>query len=375
MKRLLTMAYLIQKRLLKKPGFIIILLLIPVIAVSVTAIAKKDTGILRIAVYPGKGTDSASKAVLTRIKEHEDIINFRYFKNPSSAKDTVKHGKADVAWIFPDNLKSTVTEYIENPTSDVKLVNIFIMEENIPTKLSGELLFGAVFPEISKEIYLDYMNNDLDLKEKISEKELLDVYNKIDTDTAVIKFVDAEGKVTEKTKFLVSPIRGILSIFIMISALASAMYFYSDSEMGAFTIMPRRRRLFLLFCSVFFGAFDCAVVSFVSLLFTPLFTSFFAETVSLLLFVLTVSAFAAFFSVLLSKPERIGVFLVFISLFVFAFCPVFFSLDLPQIQRLLPQTYYLNMSGISNLTFEILLLFGYFSLTIPLFYITEKIKK
>ncbi|MBO4468365.1 MAG: ABC transporter permease [Clostridia bacterium] len=375
MMRFIRMALLMQKRLLKKPSFIVILLLIPIAVGSITAISKKEAGILRISVYPGGDNDPATRSVVERICEHKDILNVEFSNSASSAKDAVAHGESDCAWIFPENLKKVISDFVKDDSSDEKLVEIYLQEENVPTKLSGELLFGAVFPEVAKEIYLDYLKNDLGLQKTVTDKELLKIYNKIDTDTDIIRFVDTEGKKTEKTNYLVSPIRGILSIFIMISSLASAMYFMKDSISGAFAIMPRKRRLLLLYASVFFGAFDCGVVSFISLCFTPLFTSVSTEIAAILLFITTISAFSAFFSVLLKKPERTGAFLVFISIFVFAFCPVFFDLKVPIISQLLPQTHYLRLSGSSGLLFEALLFFGYLISSVLLFYSTERLRK
>ncbi|HCH27927.1 MAG TPA: hypothetical protein DEW35_00310 [Ruminococcaceae bacterium] len=375
MKRIITMAYLIQKRLFKKPSFIIILLLIPLAVISVMTVAKKEATFLKIAVYPGNSADKSLKSVISNILEHEDIINFEFFEDAATAKNAVAYGKADGAWIFPANFEDSITKFVNNPSSNEELIEIYYQEENIPTKLSNELLFGSVFPEIAKKIYLNYINNDLKLKDKFSEEELLNIYDRINTGDKIITFVDADGEENPKTEYLISPVRGVLSIFIMISAFASAMYFYSDSNMGAFTVMPKKRRLFLLLCSVFFGAFDCAAVSFISLCFTPLFTSFGIELFSLLLLVLNVSAFSAFFSVLLAKPERIGVFSVFMSLFVFAFCPIFFTFKVPVIQSLLPQTYYLNAYTANSLIFELLLFSGYLISTVSFFFLAERIRK
>ena len=242
MKRIFTMAFLIQKRLLKKPSFLIILLLIPIVVFSISKLSEKDTSIFKAAIYSGKDQDEAKAAVLSRISAYEDVLEYKFCNSPEEAKDAVINGSVDCAWIFPDDFYSTVREYAENPSTDIKFVSVYVREETVPTRLSGELLFGSVFPEISKEIYLDYLNNKLDLKDTVSNEEMMDVFNSIETSKDIIVFTDIDGNEIKKSNFLVSPIRGILSIFIMISALASAMYYVKDADKGAFAIMPQRRR-------------------------------------------------------------------------------------------------------------------------------------
>lgn len=372
MKRIFTMAFLIQKRLLKKPSFLIILLLIPIVVFSISKLSEKDTSIFKAAIYSGKDQGEAKASVLSRISAYEDVLEYKFCNSPEEAKDAVINGSVDCAWIFPDDFYSTVREYAENPSTDIKFVSVYVREETVPTRLSGELLFGSVFPEISKEIYLDYLNNKLDLKDTVSNEEMMDVFNSIETSKDIIVFTDIDGNEIKKSNFLVSPIRGILSIFIMISALASAMYYVKDADKGAFAIMPQRRRLFLLFASVFFGALDCAALSFVSLMFTSLFTSFLVEIFHMLLLILTVSAFSSFFALLLGKPERIGVFITFISVAAFVFCPVFFNFRLPFVSDILPQYYYLKLIGGRNVIIELLLFIMYLILTILLFYADKR---
>ncbi|MCQ2450913.1 MAG: ABC transporter permease [Clostridia bacterium] len=368
--------FLIQKRLLKKPSFIIIILLIPLTVLSIMTISKKDTGMLTVGVYASEKCDEAVNSSVKSIMTNNNFIRIKKYDDEKAIMNDINYGKLDCAWIFPDDLKIRIKDYLNDAGYDKNLVTVIQKDDSVPAMLSREMLFGSVFPSVSRQIFKDYIENDLNLTRSFTENELNKIYDGIYFEQDLVKFTNSNGKVMENPNFLVSPVRGILSIFIMVCSLASAMYYLNDYQNGVFSTMPLKKQLSILFYSTFFGAFDCGIISVISLSFTPLFTNLGEEILSMLLFVLAISAFSAFFATIINKPHILGTFIVFVSLIVFILCPVFFNLEIKYIPNAFPQQFYLlSVGNLQMIPKQIYLFLCYGLLTTGIFFLKSKNKK
>ncbi len=374
MKKILKSSLLMQKRLFKKASFIIILLIIPFATLSINELSKQQTGLLTVAIYAPKEADSTVCSTLSAIQSDHDLLRYVTYESEKEAVDSVKYGKSDVAWIFPADLKSRIKDFVNGKKNAKKPVTVIEREENAFEKLSKEILFGSLYPSVSKEIYIDFLYNELDLNGyKISKSEAEDIYNTRGFEDNLIEFENLEGKPTERTNYLLSPLRGIMAIFITVSSFAAVMYYFKDCADGVFATMPRKNRLALLLSSAFWGAFDCGIVSLVSLAFTPLFVNLKSEIIAMAFLILSVSAFTAFFSVLAGDYAKIGIITVFSALIIFIGSPVFFNFNIPLLNYILPHTYYLfGIALASYLLYGLALFAVYLALAVGTFYLRKR---
>lgn len=374
MKQILKSSLLMQKRLFKKASFIIILLIIPLATLSVNEISKQQTGMLTVSVYAPKESDSAVKSALSSIESEHDLLRYVKYESKKEAVDSVKYGKSDVAWIFPSDLKSRIKDFVDGKKNAKKTVTVIEREESAFEKLSKEILFGSLYPSLSKQIYFDFVYNEFELNGyKLSKFEAESIYNTRSFEDNLIEFENLEGKPTERTNYLLSPLRGIMAIFITVSSFAAVMYYFKDCADGVFATLPRKNRLALLLSSSFWGALDCGIVSLISLAFTPLFVGLKSEIIAMLVLILSVSAFTAFFSVLAGDYAKIGIITVFSALIIFIGSPVFFSFNIPFLNYILPHTYYLFGIALPNyLLYGLALFTVYLALAVGIFYLRKR---
>ena len=76
MKKLWLWYLLLTTRLLKKPSFLAVLLLAPLLALSLTLLAKEEAHIVKIAVYTEKSADPLGEQITDELLELDGVIEY-----------------------------------------------------------------------------------------------------------------------------------------------------------------------------------------------------------------------------------------------------------------------------------------------------------
>ena len=107
---------LLNKRFLRKAGFVMLLILIPLFTVLLNIVASKPHGIVSIALY-GDQNDTVYVAVRDHLTSDESIVTFTEYNDVASAEDAVRYGECDGAWIFSGNTSEILDKYIAGSMS------------------------------------------------------------------------------------------------------------------------------------------------------------------------------------------------------------------------------------------------------------------
>ena len=78
---------------------LLILLLIPLVALSFSIIAKEDSGFVTIALCVSSESDDLGQELVSELTENSSLIRFIKTEEEERAKELVMAGKADAAWI------------------------------------------------------------------------------------------------------------------------------------------------------------------------------------------------------------------------------------------------------------------------------------
>ena len=92
---------LLNKRLLKRPSFLAVLLVIPIVSLLVVMMAGEEGGIVKIALA-GETKKAASGAIIEKLMSDDGLISFELYETEDKALAAVSSSKADAAWIFPE---------------------------------------------------------------------------------------------------------------------------------------------------------------------------------------------------------------------------------------------------------------------------------
>ena len=340
LKKSLIWYFMCSKRLLHKMSFIIILCLIPVI-IPVTKLAMSgESGILKIAVA-AQDNSPASKRAMAKIRNTDSIIQFVICDTESYATEMVKTHKADAAWVYKDNIEERITRFIKKESNE-PFLKVIEREENVILQMSREMFYETIFDEVSFSLYSNYAHNNLKLKGKISDEELRKNYFDREKGRNIIEMSKLSSDAPVAQNHLISPIRGILSVLLILSGLAAAMYFLKDNSSGKFAWLPGTKRIIPAFSTCFSACVFSGTAILLSLLIGGFSVGFLRELGSMVLFIFSVSIFSTFFCILFKSYGKLGAVIPGIIVFALVLSPIFFNVSFfPILRFLLPTHYYL----------------------------------
>ena len=147
--------WLLTKRLLKKKSFAVLLMMLPLLLVCCTAIDWEDSGMVTVVLATEKPADILAERVISELKEDSSWIRFLEAESAEAAVETVRQGRADAAWIFPEDMATQIAEFVKNKSATV--VRIVQREESVLLRLTAETLNGALFRLWAEPVYLNYL--------------------------------------------------------------------------------------------------------------------------------------------------------------------------------------------------------------------------
>ena len=301
-----------------------------------------DSGILTIALA-AEDDDPMASAVIRSLTESRSLIRYITCPSAAAATEAVKKQQADSAWIFKEEI-SKKSEAVGAGKSAKPLVEIIMREESIPLNLSRELLYGALFPHLSYQIYENFVYENLVTEENVPKNSIEEYYRAIPENDSIIeiKRLNQDAPVS-KTNYLTAPLRGILSLLVVLCGLAAAMYFLQDQTEGKYDWLSPRRRILPAFASCLSAVLFAALAVLIALFCSGFSVGFRNECIAMLLFAMASSGFCLLFCIIFRSPGKLGATIPGIMISLLALSPIFFNLKvLRPIRLLLPTYYYLQ---------------------------------
>ena len=175
-RKVATWYYLLNKRLLKKRSFLILLLIVPLLVFGMRMIAKQDSGVITIMLCKGETEDKVSEEVVNKLLSSKSVIQYVTTNSKEEAYEAVKSGKVDGAWIFAENMQEQIDKFAESSVKHGGIVTVVEREDNVFLQLAREKLYGELYDYVSFAIYKQYVTTNLGIEEKITEEEFLSAY-------------------------------------------------------------------------------------------------------------------------------------------------------------------------------------------------------
>ncbi len=333
LRRLLRFSLLLNKRLLKRPSFLAVLLIIPLISLLIVAMSAGDSGIVKIALAKSSPKSVVAEDFIEELKSGEGLIQYELFESPDKARGALVRGEVDGAWIFPDDSKENY------------VVEVLEREETVLLRLSREKLCSVVYSESSKNLYINFIRKNVQELKELSDEKLIAFYEKGaggDYED-LFEFSSVKENKIEENRYLEAPVRGMLAVLVIFAGLSVACVYIIDDKKGLFLYFGPKRKVST---AIFYQVVSMIPVSAVALF--SVFVSnlsVFAPRENLLMFLLQIAAagFCLVIRVILKKLEIFGALLPLIVIVLLALSPVFLDFNGAfSITRLLPTYYYIN---------------------------------
>lgn len=337
--------WLLHKRLWRKPGFLIVMCVVPCLVAGLRMAAQGERGMLTIAVYAEDSENPVTAQILEGIREEQGAIRYLFPESEEEAREAVASADANMAWIFADDLDKIVERTAESGRIE-PMVTAVVQEENVLLTFAREKLCSELYPALSKAVYRAYVRNEVCGAENVTEEELRDVYEAAEVKGTLFEEVHADGSTgsKEESNYLLSPLRGILALWLVLCGLAASMYFMQDEKDGLLSRVPVSSRIYHAWGFHLAVILDAAVIMLAALWAAGLFAGWQREIVPMVLLVLAATAFCNIVRLLCRTKEHLGIVMPVLLILMMVFCPVFISIKQQQMffTNLLPPTYYLK---------------------------------
>ncbi len=333
---------------------------------------KQDSGMLHVVLCREENDDVLVDNVIKNLEEHGNLLHLLETDSREEARQLVQSGRADVAWIFPEDLQGAIEEYVRDDFQEEGIITVIEKEDNVALHLSREILFGRIYSVVSYALYTQFVNEELLQGENVSEEKLREHYDRTNIEGNLFEFYFLDGsKGDVDTSYLLFPVRGLLALVIALCGLAFGLYFMQDEEKGVFTWMPLNKSIWGNLLYQLPGLLDVGVIVLVALLPAGIFTDWLSESILMVLYLLMVAGFSDVVRRLCGKPVRLAAMIPVLILLMLALSPIFMgAVSAKPVQILLPPYYYLG--AIHNNSYRIGMLV-YIAVVYTLDYILLKI--
>ena len=340
-KRILLWYFMLTKRLFHKISFWVLLLSIPFMIQATNNAMSGESGVITVILCCEDNSPQTEK-IVENLLESGSVIRFKVNNDKDMAIEEVKNHKADAVWYFKDNFGEGLKAHAKHQ-SVKPVVTVYEREDSIPLQLSHEKLYGAIYSDFSYEVYENFVYTGLVDEDTVSKEEVAEFFDGTKRRGDIVKTETAENYVQKKSTYLLTPLRGIMSLMVVLCGLAAAMYFLKDNKEGRYNWMPYRKRIIPAFGQCLSAIVPSVVVAFVSLIFTDIWVSRNAELLSILLFAIASVGFCLFMCVTFKTSGSLGGAIPAIIIVMLAASPVFINIGmLKPIGMLMPTYYYLN---------------------------------
>ena len=345
MKKWLKWGFFLSKRLYKKWMFILLIALIPLSVGALTLTSSESKGFVQIAYVNRAG--ELGEAILDNLDSGKGIIRYIVYDDVEQAKLDLQADRLDAIWVLPDHMEERIAAYVKQSTEEHYLVQVIRKEESLKTRLSLERLSSAMYPFLSRQLFLQCMRNDPDFD--LSGLTDADIYKYFDDyfsagELFEFAFPDGDATATETEQdYLTSPVRGLLSAVTVLAGLAAAMLFISDEKKGVFSYRRSSSRVMLSFVFQLTAILNVGLFAFVSVFLLGVNTFFWREVLIFLLFAVNTALFCTILQQLVPRITYFAPLTVLIGVMDLLICPIFFDYTVQRTpQFFFPNTYYIN---------------------------------
>ena len=365
-RRFFVWTFLTAKRLLKKPSFVLILLMLPAVILLYRALITENDGKLHVAVW-FEEHDELSKHFLSEMTEKvPEQFLFYECEDEEDLYSDVAAGRAECGYVFSADMAGKIL------TDEWRgMITAVVSERTVYGEFVNEIVYDKLNRVLSFKVVSDYLVNrsDIDgMDAQAVETLVRDGFAKQMATGPIVEYVpvdartgeiESDSSVAEADSVLTKPIRGTVAIFVLLTGLAGLVFWYQDDAEGRFRVMARERRPLLSFASLLLPTVMAGIAGIACLIIAGLWKTTGAELAAMVLYVLFVAAFANILRFLIPSVHAVCAMIPILTLISYLCCPILLDVAtvFPAIRyiraALLPQYYLRYFEGASLLSLAV----------------------
>lgn len=347
MQEFTTCLFLWCKRLFKKPLFLFTLLLLPACVLFLQHCHSKTDAVIRVALYsPDTTNDNTAARLINDLKSLSNTaVTFYECSTPKELRQDVAEDNAACGYLFPKNLEQKLEEYAVSKTPYITAVRL---QDDVRTKIVDEIVLSRLYHPVSYHILTTFLEKQTG--KAADDDWLTKTYQKHSSDELLFQFEYANGDTNTllndaNTNYMLMPIRGIVSVMVLLSCMAGSILWYSDANNALFLMNPRKMRLCSLL-SLLLPAIFAAFIGLITIKMTGISEHLLTELPAMLLFLCSCLSLVHLLRTIFQTKELFLAAMPVMTIGSLILCPVFISLQsivpaLSFVSKLFPTTWYL----------------------------------
>lgn len=327
------------KRYFKMPAFLLLLLALPLLTLFIEQMEEKSPQAMKIGIYA-----EADEAFFASLFDcYTGPVSFQFYPSKEDLTTAVTLREIECGYQFPIDFFSRIQQGEKSG-----LISVYVSPSTTLTPVLNETVYSILFSEISKdaiEKYLFRYSSQKDaLAQTFSTQEYEAIFQKYESNGSTFHIELSQTPdaylITQPSLSLLT-LRGVFSVFILLSAFVGAIDYYQNLNNSVF------KRMALRFSCVAIPTLFAALVTLLCLCCSSLFTSFFYELITLFVYTIACILLAFVLTFIIKKAQYYYAFLPLFLLGNLILSPVFFDLStflpaLAQLKYVFLPTYYLN---------------------------------
>lgn len=352
MKKILTWILLFQKRILKKPMFQITILLIPILLFLLFTFNKSSDSLVRVALISGND-EYSQNFVKDLLDSSNHVISYYQCYDENQMRKDVLTGKAECGYIMPDDMPRKIAQFSSKKKQGI--ITAIVKKESISTKIVNEIIYGRLFSERAYPVLKDFINEKQpDRLTSAEDEKMYDTFSKYLIEPLMFSFEYADGSKNDllnnddiSHNYYMLPVRGILSVLILISSMSGVLMLSNDDRKNTWGFIKLSKRPAFNYFYIFMSILPIAICSLAAIFITGISTNVLNEIRLMVLYTLLLTGFSSLLKALIKNIYVLCSLIPVTVLLSLIICPVFIDIGsiVPQarfVRLFLPTNYYLD---------------------------------
>lgn len=237
------------KRQVKRPFFMILLVMIPLLAYGIGKLEQKDESGISIAVCVQE--EGLAEEIAAILYKKEGAFSFYSSENKEELMNDVASRKAECGFVFAEEFEEKLDR-----GNFKRSITIYTAPSTVLSSLASEVVYSALIQQYGKNILVNFVRNSeifeiINLEGNEGRSEML--YDQYYSDGSTFSFAFEEfrtGTELETKKKATFPVRGIVAVYLLVVGAFAGVSLCMDEANGLFVTLKCRERHFCALASM-----------------------------------------------------------------------------------------------------------------------------
>ena len=357
MRKYLFWFYLMMKRIIKKPAYVLLLIALPILSVIMIKMEQSgddSTGITVGILFEKEG--EWNQRFFSFLSEQDSVIRFQEYEKSASLLRDIEKGELDCGVVVPMDIRERLMSDMWQGS-----LTIYKTSSTSVTEIVKEKIAATVFTFYSEESYVNYVESSdafieaAESGDRTAEiiKFAKEAYETHLTDGSTFAFQyhgeSYDNNTEEQVTDTANPgfrLKGVLAVCIFLSGLCGLLTDWNDRRERRFVRMTPEWVTTAV--NIWIPTVYTSAISLLSLLLAGQLTGIGKELFHLIFYQFLIVVYCSIIRVIIRKQEQLAAAIPILTLASIVCCPVWIRLAvyLPVfhvLEKLFPVTYYLMM--------------------------------